>query len=472
LSVVVATAIAVPAYGPMHDLFAYFFGASIAPAYALLAVAPGPVLAAAGVLALWSHPSSRIGPLLMAEGLAWDIGPFFSKVTAIPAAAELSLLTGYISYAIGGHILLSYPSGRLRATSDRVLVALLYVVFGPAIIVCSLFHGDFGPGCPTTPANAFLITVNNTLDIASNSAYFGIAAVLVALTGLRSVPRWIAATPVARRALAPVYVTRWLLAGSIVLWCVVGAGVVFGNITKPNLFLQVPVNVAAMASAAGILVVFMRKATAGGAAGRLALDLDAAPLAPGRLERAVRAALGDENARLLFRDLDGTAWVDSAGQRVAASEGRSITTLDGMSGSALEHDAAFDDDPAVVEAVGAVAGLALEAERLRVMLRAGGRNGDGNGHAAHNGSAAMRSLLTPREYEVLQLVAEGLTDGAIAQRLYLTRRTVETHLGHVFLKLDVPRGSSHNRRVHAVRRYLEAAELRLSDPIEADARAR
>ena len=72
---------------------------------------------------------------------------------------------------------------------------------------------------------------------------------------------------------------------------------------------------------------------------------------------------------------------------------------------------------------------------------------------------ALRGLLTAREREVLALVAEGLTDGAIAQRLYLTRRTVETHLGHVFAKLGVPAGSSQNRRVHAVRRYLDAAEL-------------
>jgi DNA-binding CsgD family transcriptional regulator len=216
-----------------------------------------------------------------------------------------------------------------------------------------------------------------------------------------------------------------------------------------------------MSAAGGILVVFMRKATAGGAAGRLALDLDGAPLARGRLEDAVRTALSDEHARLLFRDEHGTAWVDSEGVPVTTAPGRSITTFDGMSGSALEHDAAFDDDPAVVEAVGAVAGLALEAERLRVMLRASGRNG--NVRPRGEGSAAVRSMLTPREYEVLGLVAEGLTDAAIAQRLYLTRRTVETHLGHVFMKLDVPAGSSQNRRVHAVRRYLEAAELRTAE---------
>jgi DNA-binding CsgD family transcriptional regulator len=202
-------------------------------------------------------------------------------------------------------------------------------------------------------------------------------------------------------------------------------------------------------------VVFLRSAVAGSAAGRLALDLDAAPLPAGRLEQAVRSALGDADARLLFRDHAGTSWVDSQGAAVTPAEGRSITSFDGMSGSALEHDAAFDDDPAVVEAVGAVAGLALEAERLRVLLRAAG-SGD---RPRASGAPAVRSLLTAREREVLALVAEGLTDGAIAQRLYLTRRTVETHLGHVFAKLGVPAGSSQNRRVHAVRRYLDAAEF-------------
>ena len=74
----------------------------------------------------------------------------------------------------------------------------------------------------------------------------------------------------------------------------------------------------------------------------------------------------------------------------------------------------------------------------------------------HDLAPTLRGVLTPREREVLALVADGLTDAAIAERLYVTRRTVETHLGHVFDKLDLPAGSGQNRRVHAVRRYLEA----------------
>ena len=64
--------------------------------------------------------------------------------------------------------------------------------------------------------------------------------------------------------------------------------------------------------------------------------------------------------------------------------------------------------------------------------------------------------LTGREREVLALVAEGLTDRGIAERLWLTPRTVETHVRHILRKLDLPSGASNNRRVHAVLAYLRA----------------
>ena len=54
-------------------------------------------------------------------------------------------------------------------------------------------------------------------------------------------------------------------------------------------------------------------------------------------------------------------------------------------------------------------------------------------------------------------MAEGLTDRGIAERLWLTPRTVETHVRHVLQKLDLPEGTSYNRRVQAVLAYLRAA---------------
>jgi DNA-binding NarL/FixJ family response regulator len=64
--------------------------------------------------------------------------------------------------------------------------------------------------------------------------------------------------------------------------------------------------------------------------------------------------------------------------------------------------------------------------------------------------------LTSREREVLGLMAEGLTDRGIAQRLYVTPKTVETHARHIFQKLALPESALDNKRVHAVLTYLRA----------------
>ena len=53
-------------------------------------------------------------------------------------------------------------------------------------------------------------------------------------------------------------------------------------------------------------------------------------------------------------------------------------------------------------------------------------------------------------------MAEGLTDKGIAERLWLTPKTVETHIRHILRKLDLPAGTFSNRRVHAVLVYLRA----------------
>lgn len=62
--------------------------------------------------------------------------------------------------------------------------------------------------------------------------------------------------------------------------------------------------------------------------------------------------------------------------------------------------------------------------------------------------------LSDRERRVLELMAEGLTNTGIAHRLILSERTVEAHVRHVLLKLDIPESDEGNRRVLAVLAHL------------------
>ena len=64
--------------------------------------------------------------------------------------------------------------------------------------------------------------------------------------------------------------------------------------------------------------------------------------------------------------------------------------------------------------------------------------------------------LTPREREVLQLIAEGLSNPAIADRLGITLRSAEKYVSAIFAKLDLPDTGTEHRRVLAVLRFLKS----------------
>jgi DNA-binding NarL/FixJ family response regulator len=69
-------------------------------------------------------------------------------------------------------------------------------------------------------------------------------------------------------------------------------------------------------------------------------------------------------------------------------------------------------------------------------------------------------MLTPREREVLALMAEGRSNAAIATRLTVTAGAVEKHIANIFTKLDLPPDEEQHRRVLAVLAYLSNADHR------------
>jgi DNA-binding NarL/FixJ family response regulator len=72
--------------------------------------------------------------------------------------------------------------------------------------------------------------------------------------------------------------------------------------------------------------------------------------------------------------------------------------------------------------------------------------------------AGPLSALSPREHEVLSLMAEGRTNAAIANALVVTPGAVEKHISNVFSKLDLPVTSDDHRRVLAVLTFLRAGD--------------
>jgi len=66
------------------------------------------------------------------------------------------------------------------------------------------------------------------------------------------------------------------------------------------------------------------------------------------------------------------------------------------------------------------------------------------------------AALSPREREVLGLMAEGLSNTAIARKIVVTDGAVEKHVRNIFTKLDLPPDDEQHRRVRAVLAYLQS----------------
>ncbi|HEY7486488.1 MAG TPA: response regulator transcription factor [Streptosporangiaceae bacterium] len=109
----------------------------------------------------------------------------------------------------------------------------------------------------------------------------------------------------------------------------------------------------------------------------------------------------------------------------------------------LLKDRVFDADQ-FVDAVRRVAagGTAMDPQVISQLL-------------ARTARAEPLGRLSPREREVLELMAEGRSNVAIAQRLVVTERAVAKHTSNIFAKLDLPPSDDDNRRVLAVLAYLD-----------------
>jgi DNA-binding NarL/FixJ family response regulator len=131
-------------------------------------------------------------------------------------------------------------------------------------------------------------------------------------------------------------------------------------------------------------------------------------------------------------------------QHIETSHAIGLVTLGGFGYLLKDRVLAVDEFLDAAERV-ARGGSALDPQVVARLL----------GQGRHAGPLAE---LSDREREVLERMAEGLTNAGIAERLVVSERTVETHVRNVLSKLNIPDSQNAHRRVLAVLAYVSEVE--------------
>ena len=156
------------------------------------------------------------------------------------------------------------------------------------------------------------------------------------------------------------------------------------------------------------------------------------------IEVAGEAASGDEAVAAVPRIAPDVVLMDL---RMPSGDG--VGAIERLPGHRILVLTTFQDDPGIVRAIeaGAAGCLLKDASRadLAAAVRdvAAGRRVLSPEMSARLAATGERPVLSARESEVLALVAEGLTNAQIGERLYIGQATVKTHLLRIFTKLGV-----------------------------------
>jgi DNA-binding NarL/FixJ family response regulator len=121
----------------------------------------------------------------------------------------------------------------------------------------------------------------------------------------------------------------------------------------------------------------------------------------------------------------------------------------GSDGRAYMLKERVSDQSQLIAAIEAVAhgGSFIDAKVVEALIEARGAAAD-----------SPLTELTPREVEILAAIAQGKSNGAISEELFLSKRAVEKHINSILLKLDLPEAHEVSRRVMATLIYLSARE--------------
>jgi signal transduction histidine kinase len=314
-----------------------------------------------GGLVAWSRrPASRFGPLMIVAGFLMFV-------------ITLSWSQNDVAYTLGQaldvvvpvlflHVFLAFPDGRLHGRLERVLVTVGYVV-AITLELTRMSLGGFGPH------NLLEVTANaGAAEIVRHVQLLTVAALSLCGVGVLAFRRLRSGRPL-RRASALLVDAFGL---GLVMIAALFVSATFGGpwVAQIRWATYITVGLAPIAFVLGLLHARLARS----AVGVLLVDLHPDP-APADLRDALRRSLRDPSLRLAYWLPDYACYATLDGRPVelpTPGGGRATTLIDrdGAHVAALLHDPALNDEPELLDAVTAAAGIALENGRLHAELRA------------------------------------------------------------------------------------------------------
>jgi signal transduction histidine kinase len=313
-----------------------------------------------GLIAWWSRPENRFGPLMILAGFGTFLAFLgWSNVDVLHTIGQTLNLLPPILFL---HVFLAFPMGRLEGPLERAVVAVAYVT-GIGLGSVRMLLGGFGPNSVfelTTEPGAADVLERVQLVTSSACALAGIGVLVARRLG--------AGRPLRRSValLTDSFAVGLLMIAVLAMRAAVGAP---GHVTLQRLTYFV-VGLAPFAFVIGLLQARLARS----AVGDLFVELRADPT-PADLRDALARALRDPSLTLAYWLPEFGSYADHDGHAVELpnSEGRRAVRLierDGVQVAALVHDPALRDEPELLDAVTAAAGIAIEKSQLNVELRA------------------------------------------------------------------------------------------------------
>jgi len=341
---------------------------------AALAVVAGLALVAAGLVTSFARPAGRIGDLALLAGFVW-FAPFWAGWRGgPPLVLSLGTLAAGFVFPLLLHLVLAYPSGRLRSKGARALVGAVYLEAALTALGRALFRDPFfDPNCwDNCTDNVFLVRSLPGIASGIQDADLWFAAAAAAALATMCVWQLAVASAPARRTLWPVLAGGIALAAATIAHAVALYRVPLEDPSDPAFLSIFLVGcVAVVVLALGLLWAVLGARVQRRSVARIVAELGEAP-SPGSLEPALARAMGDPELRIAYWLPESQRYVDGRGRPVdepVPASGRAVTAL--VRGSRrvalVAHAAAFAE---LEREIGAAVRLALENERLQAEVLA------------------------------------------------------------------------------------------------------